>query len=400
MRMLYPAEELIILYHERWEQELVFDEQKTHQDPRRATKPAHLRSETPAGVIQEIYALSLGHFVIRSLMFEAAATVGLDPDRLSFTGLLPDPASAGCRNATARRPEAFEAWYRGLLWEMQRERTDAEVRRNRINPRVIKRKMRFIRKQRARGLKNVDMLTPLGVVSRDSKPGGQHVHQPVVSRLRHPRLRVRPHRLPGRRRDLHHPAGPRDLPLLGLRLPRGHPPRPRRAPFLALPIGSRQTTVALPIPRVECQACGRRPPGQGPLRRPAAELHPVLRALRPGAVAPHDHPRRGPSPRRRLGHDQGHPEARPVAAVRQAQAQAPPRHRHRRDRRRQGASLPHRGHGPRQRRRRLRRRRQGGRCAEAVLEAAAAQRGEDRGGGHGHVGGATRRRSGRTCRRP
>jgi len=54
---LYPAEELIMLYHERWEQELVYDEQKTHQDPRRATKPAHLRSETPAGVIQEIYAL-------------------------------------------------------------------------------------------------------------------------------------------------------------------------------------------------------------------------------------------------------------------------------------------------------------------------------------------------------
>ena len=83
---LYPAEELIILYHERWEQELVYDEQKTHQDPRRATKPAHLRSETPAGVIQEIYALSLGHFVIRALMFEAAATVGLDTDRLSFLG--------------------------------------------------------------------------------------------------------------------------------------------------------------------------------------------------------------------------------------------------------------------------------------------------------------------------
>ena len=86
MRRLYPANELIILYHERWEEELVFDEQKTHQDPRRATKPAHLRSETPAGVIQEIYALSLGHFVIRSLMFEAAATAGLDPDALSFTG--------------------------------------------------------------------------------------------------------------------------------------------------------------------------------------------------------------------------------------------------------------------------------------------------------------------------
>ena len=94
------------------------DEQKTHQDPRRATKPAHLRSETPAGVIQEIYALSLGHFVTRALMVEAAATVGLDPDRLSFLGCfqilkcrLPE-----CNSST---PEGLEQWYRGLLWEMQ-----------------------------------------------------------------------------------------------------------------------------------------------------------------------------------------------------------------------------------------------------------------------------------------
>ena len=142
---LYPAEEGILLYHERWEEELVFDEQKTHQDPRRATKPAQLRSETPAGVIQEIYALSLGHFVIRSLMFEAAATVGIDPDRLSFSGCfqilkcrLPE-----CDGAT---PGRLEAWYRGLLWEMQEERTDP--RRNRINPRVIKQKMSKWKKKR------------------------------------------------------------------------------------------------------------------------------------------------------------------------------------------------------------------------------------------------------------
>jgi hypothetical protein len=142
---LYPAKELIILYHERWEEEQVFDEQKTHQDPRRATKPAHLRSETPAGVIQEIYALSLGHFVIRALMFEAAATVNLDPDWLSFTGCfqilkcrLPE-----CESTTSAR---FEAWYEAVLWEMQRERTDP--RRNRVNPRVIKRKMSKWKKKR------------------------------------------------------------------------------------------------------------------------------------------------------------------------------------------------------------------------------------------------------------
>jgi Insertion element 4 transposase N-terminal/Transposase DDE domain len=132
---LYPAMDLIILYHERWEHELTFDEQKTHQDPTRASKPTPLRSETPAGVIQEIYAVSLAHFVIRALMFEAAAAVALDPDRLSFTGCF---QILKCRlpECEAGTPGTFEAWYRGLLWEMQGERTDP--RRNRINPRVIK----------------------------------------------------------------------------------------------------------------------------------------------------------------------------------------------------------------------------------------------------------------------
>ena len=109
-----------LLYHERWEQELVYDEQKTHQDPRRATKPAHLRSETPADVIQEIYALALGHFVTRTLMFEAAQTVGLDSDRLSFLGCF---QILKCRlpECTSATPQSFEAWYQGLLWEMQHE---------------------------------------------------------------------------------------------------------------------------------------------------------------------------------------------------------------------------------------------------------------------------------------
>jgi hypothetical protein len=144
---LYPAKELIMLYHERWEQELVYDEQKTHQDPPRATKPAHLRSETPAGVIQEVYALSLGHFVTRALMFEAAATVGLDTDRLSFTGCF---QILKCRlpECDSSTPGRFERWYRGLLWEMQQERTDDEVRRNRINPRVVKQKMSKYKKKR------------------------------------------------------------------------------------------------------------------------------------------------------------------------------------------------------------------------------------------------------------
>jgi len=141
----YPAWELIPGYHWRWEEELVFDEQKTHQDPPRASKPTHLRSETPSGVLQEIYALSLAHFVIRSLMFQAAQRAGLDTDRLSFTGCL---QILQCRmpECDSRTPQSFEAWCEALLDEMGRERI--EPRRNRINPRVIKRKMKNWLKKR------------------------------------------------------------------------------------------------------------------------------------------------------------------------------------------------------------------------------------------------------------
>jgi len=132
-----PAVKLVVGYHERWEHELVFDEQKTHLDPRRAQKPAHLRSQTPDGVRQELVALSLGHYAVRAMMSEAAAVAGIDPDRLSF---------AGCVSIlVARLPECVPTaqgvrdWWTSLLAEMGCERT--EPRRDRVNPRVIKRKM-------------------------------------------------------------------------------------------------------------------------------------------------------------------------------------------------------------------------------------------------------------------
>ena len=135
---LYPASELISLYHERWEQELTYDEQKTHQDPRRATKPANLRSLTPAGVIQELYALSLAHFVIRATMFDAAEGIAIDPERQSFTGCF---QILKCRlpECNTQSVNTIQSWYDALLWEMQHELL--EPRRNRINPRVIKQKI-------------------------------------------------------------------------------------------------------------------------------------------------------------------------------------------------------------------------------------------------------------------
>jgi Insertion element 4 transposase N-terminal/Transposase DDE domain len=134
----YPALELACEYHERWEEELVFDEQKTHLDPRRPGKPAQLRSQTPAGVEQELYALSLGHFVVRALMLEAAQQQNLDVDRLSFTGCL-RILQARLPECASSTPLGLDRWYRLLVAEMTQERI--EPRRNRVNPRVIKRKM-------------------------------------------------------------------------------------------------------------------------------------------------------------------------------------------------------------------------------------------------------------------
>jgi Insertion element 4 transposase N-terminal/Transposase DDE domain len=134
----YPALELACQYHERWEEELVFDEQKSHQDPRRPGKPAQLRSQTPAGVEQELYALSLGHFVVRALMLEAAKEDGFDVDRLSFTGCL-RILQARLPECNSSTPLRLDEWYGLLLEEMAQERI--EPRRNRVNPRVVKRKM-------------------------------------------------------------------------------------------------------------------------------------------------------------------------------------------------------------------------------------------------------------------
>ena len=76
-----PALEVVRLYHELWEVELVFDEIKTHERAQRKV----LRSKTPEGVVQELYGLFLAHYAVRALLAQAAMQADLDPDRLSFT---------------------------------------------------------------------------------------------------------------------------------------------------------------------------------------------------------------------------------------------------------------------------------------------------------------------------
>lgn len=42
----------------------------------------------PREVVQEIYGWLLGHYAVRTLMFEAATAAGISPLRLGFTGTL------------------------------------------------------------------------------------------------------------------------------------------------------------------------------------------------------------------------------------------------------------------------------------------------------------------------
>jgi hypothetical protein len=135
----HPAATLVELYHVRWEEELTFDEVKTHQ----MVKPL-LKSQSPAGVIQEILGLMLGHFVIRTLMFEAAEKASVPPLRISFTDTLKilEVRLPTCPAA----PAAQQKWRRDLIEEISHE--ILPPRRNRINPRVIKRKMSKWKKKR------------------------------------------------------------------------------------------------------------------------------------------------------------------------------------------------------------------------------------------------------------
>ena len=133
-----PALDAPLTYHERWEQELAFDEIKTHLSGREVP----IRSKPPAGVVQEIYGLVLAHYVVRRVIHDAAVVAMHDPDRLSFIDSL---RILQCRLPESPRLDVDE-WYRLLLKELRRQKL--RPRRDRGYARVIKRKMSNWKKKR------------------------------------------------------------------------------------------------------------------------------------------------------------------------------------------------------------------------------------------------------------
>lgn len=80
----YPADELVALYHERWETEIAYDEVKTHLLNRQES----IRSKTPEGVRQELWGIALAYNLVRVEMERAAAEAGVPATRISFVAAL------------------------------------------------------------------------------------------------------------------------------------------------------------------------------------------------------------------------------------------------------------------------------------------------------------------------
>jgi len=81
---LYPAAELRVLYHERWEIELGFGELKTDMLQRLET----IRSRKPDTVAQELWGLLLAYNLVRLEMERVADETGVAPTRISFIAAL------------------------------------------------------------------------------------------------------------------------------------------------------------------------------------------------------------------------------------------------------------------------------------------------------------------------
>jgi hypothetical protein len=127
----YPATELIVLYHQRWEIEIDNDEITTHQ----LDRAVELRSRTPGGAVQELYGVLVAHNAVRALMHESAQSIDVDPRCLSFINavrIVRETIQTMRDAPTARLP----LLYRGMIAQIAATRLPP--RDGRINPRVVK----------------------------------------------------------------------------------------------------------------------------------------------------------------------------------------------------------------------------------------------------------------------
>jgi Insertion element 4 transposase N-terminal/Transposase DDE domain len=126
----HPAEQLLALYHERWEIEVTFLAIRHTM-----LKGRVLRSGDPQGLRQEMWALLTVHQLLRTAMYDATGAVpGCDPDRACFTAAL-----AAARDSVTRAADILPTG--NALTSTVTEAVTATLlppRRARISARTVK----------------------------------------------------------------------------------------------------------------------------------------------------------------------------------------------------------------------------------------------------------------------
>ena len=132
----YPPEEMVRLYHERWEIELGYDEIKTELLDREEA----IRSQTVKGVKQELWGIFLAYNLVRLEMERIADEANVEPVRISFVTALRYIRDEWFWLCGTRSPGAIPRHLRAMRENIKRfilplRRTD------RVYPRVVKIKM-------------------------------------------------------------------------------------------------------------------------------------------------------------------------------------------------------------------------------------------------------------------
>jgi hypothetical protein len=130
----YPAGDLAVLYHERWEIETAYLELKSTILGGRV-----LRARTPDGIEQEIYALLVTYQALRTAIADAASTApGADPDRASFAIALNAARDQVILAASVTADHVIDL--AGTIGRLVLASL-MPARRLRVSPRVVKRAM-------------------------------------------------------------------------------------------------------------------------------------------------------------------------------------------------------------------------------------------------------------------
>jgi len=134
-RKAFPAKEIVAVYHERWELELGFDEAKTDMLDRQEA----IRSKTPKGVAQELWAVGLAYNLVRLEMERVADEAEVPPNRISFVMALRLIRDEWMWTSATNSPGAIPGHLRRLREDLAR--FILPERRQRTQPRAVKLKM-------------------------------------------------------------------------------------------------------------------------------------------------------------------------------------------------------------------------------------------------------------------